>query len=187
MRKGQEEAPIELLIGVTILTFVLIIGFYTYQSLCSSQFEQVLKASFSKLSRGIELVYLGSVGTSQISQVDFSVPGACGGNVQSIRLLAGHPSTCQAQTGKNNCLQLIAVTQATTTQAGILVSEVIDVPETVTVINNLDTSCKTPLNLIDYSDNWDENKYQACWFRLQAYTIRITKQDQDEITLGPVI
>lgn len=186
MQKGQEEAPIELLIGVVILTFVMIIGFYTYQNLCSNQFEQVLKASFSKFSRDIELVYLGSTGTSQISQIDFSVPGACGGNVQSIKLLAGIPSTCRAQTGKDDCLELIAVTQSTTTSAGLLVSEVIDVPTSVRVYNELNPACTTSLNDIGYSSNWDSDSFQACWFRLQAYTVRITKKSQNEITIGPV-
>ncbi len=187
MQKGQEEAPVELLIGVTILTFVLIIGFYTYQNLCSNQFEQVLKASFSKFSRDMELVYLGSVGTSQVTQVDFSVPGACGGNVKSVKLISGLSSTCRAQTGKDDCLQLIAVTSSTNQGAGILVSEVIDIPPTTNVINNLG-QCKIPLNLLSYNDNWkpisDQN--QACFFQLRAYTIKITKDNQNQISIGPV-
>lgn len=184
--KGQEEAPIELLIGVAILAFVLIIGFYAYQNVCTSQYEQGMKAAVSTFARNLELVYLGSVGTAQITQVDFSVPSACSANVESIKMLKGSTATCNAQTGKPSCLAFIVVTAPTQTSKGILISEVLDIPDSVGVYNNLGT-CGENLNSPSNSwDNWDKNTYSQCWFGTHSYAIKISKTTQNTITLDEV-
>lgn len=192
MKKGQEEAPIELLIGVSILTFVLIIGFYAYQNICVSQYEQSMKASISKFARDLELVYLGSVETVQITQVDFSIPMACGGNVESIKMLKGNPGTCRAQTGKDDCLALIVVTSEdpSTGTKGILVSEVLDIPAGISIFNNLDLGkgiCGLDMNRdITWSD-WDKDTHPECWFGPQQYTIKIKKESVNKIVLSGVV
>ena len=111
-RKGQEEAPIELLIGVTILTFVLIVGFYTYNNLCGQQYEQKVRSSLSNLARNLELVYQSSGSTSLNVRVDFSAVGSCSGKVEKIVLTSGLEETCLRQTGSNDCLLLVAATRA---------------------------------------------------------------------------
>jgi hypothetical protein len=130
MRRGQEEAPVELLIAVTVLTFVLIIGFVTYKNLCSSQFEQKLNSVVAKFARDIELVYKGASGTSWTTMLDFSLEGCPGATVESVRILKGDPDTCLSQTGKPECL-VIAVVYITSDQNPekyAPLQEVIDVP-----------------------------------------------------------
>lgn len=188
MKKGQEEAPIELLIGVSILTFVLIIGFYAYQNMCVSQYEQSMKASISKFARDLELVYLGSVGTVQIAHLDFSVPVACGANIESIRMLQGSKETCMMQTGREDCLTLVAVTSGDQSTKGVLISEVLDIPSNVDVFNDLDLGegvCGRDMNEIS-GDYWNKPGYSECWFKPRQYTIRIRKESQTVIRLEEV-
>ena len=91
MKKGQEEAPIELLIGVTVLAFVLAIGLYTYQNLASQEYRQKLEASFSKFAGDLETIYRGGLHTSTTVDFDLSPPGGQdAGDIVSIRLLRGN-------------------------------------------------------------------------------------------------
>ena len=133
MQRGQEEAPIELLIAVTVLTFVLVIGFYTYQNMCASQFEQKMRASLAKFANDLETIHTGFPGTKIPSELDF-LPTGCPGNVESVRLLKGTQGVCKARTGSDSCFMLTVIAK---TESGteIRIMEPVKIP-TDTAIKN---------------------------------------------------
>ena len=131
-RKGQEEAPIELLIAVTVLTFVLIIGFFTYQNMCSSQFEQKMRASVSTFARQIEQVYRSGIGTAQPVELDFTPIGCPQSEVESVRLISGLDSEyepiCISYTGDKSCLILVVKIKDKTIGEEIFIMDPLKVP-----------------------------------------------------------
>ena len=133
MQRGQEEAPIELLIGVTILTFVLVIGFYTYQSMCASQFEQKMQASLTKFANDLESLNLGYVGTVIPSELDFT-PIGCAGEVESVRLLQGTKDLCLQHTNYEDCFVLVLVARAEGKPQTIIIAEPLNIRSSVTTI-----------------------------------------------------
>ena len=175
MKKGQEEAPIELLLAVTLLTFVIILGFYTYQNLCASQYEQKLKSSLSTFARSLEQVYQGGVGTSKTAMVDFGEIG-CSSNIESIRLIEGLSSSCRRNLGKDECLELIVRT-VSASGSSVLMIEMLNIPPTVTITIN-DPACPP-----DLASSWSEQSYSSCGWKAKAYSFRITKEPGDRITL----
>ena len=175
MKRGQEEAPIELLLAVTLLTFVIILGFYTYQNLCASQYEQKLKSSLSTFARSLEQVYQGGVGTSKTAMVDFGEIG-CSGNIKSIRLIEGLPSSCRKNLGKDDCLELIVTTQ-TSSGTSTLMMEMLNIPPSVTV------TLDAPGCGIDLAKTWDEDAYPKCSWKAKSYSFRIMKESGDRIVL----
>jgi hypothetical protein len=183
MRKGQEEAPIELLLAVTLLTFVIILGFYVYENLSGSLYEQKLKDSLSTFARSLELVYQGGAGTTKIVHVDFSEVGT-GGKLESVRLIQGSQSTCFSKLGKNDCLELIAVARDPSGRLSPLWIEMLNIPSTVTVsFKNAPEACKNS-NLNDISnDEWDSSDYAACGWAAKSYSFKITKVSSNQIEL----
>ena len=190
MMRGQEEAPIELLIGVTVLTFVLIIGMYVFNNSCSTQQEQKLKASFSTFASDLDYVYFGAQSTSRISRFDFSKMEGCGSySIDSVRIMQGTSATCLKQIGKSSCLILIAVQKRTINGATSnypLLQEVLNIPQNVKIVNKLSSSCGVDLNTIAYSD-LNANAYPNCVFGSNYYTVKITKVSSDEIDLENLV
>jgi len=183
MRKGQEEGPIELLLAVTLMTFVIIIGFYTYQNLSGSVSEQKLKDSLSSFARSLELVYQGGQGTSKLVQVDFSSMGGSP-TIESIRLTQGTQSVCMKNLGKEDCLQLIAVTKSQTGKSTPFLVEMLNIPPTVTIsFVNAPVSCaEKELNKIA-SDLWDDPTFADCGWLAKSYSFTITKNDANSIEI----
>ena len=183
--RGQSEAPIELLIGVTILTFVLIVASYVFNSSCAVQQENKLQVSFSQLSRDLNSVYFGSIDSSILSRVDFSVSQSCMSyTIDSVRVAKGSPDTCREQLGKNDCYVLLAMTNSPD-YTGQRFMQVLDVSQDTKIINKIDpSSCTKALGEIAY-DSADAS-YSKCWFESREYVLRITKTASDtiEIRLG---
>jgi hypothetical protein len=187
MKKGQEEAPIELLLAVTILTFVIILGFYTYQSLCGAQYEQKLKASFHKFATELENVYKSGIGSSTPVVVDFSEIG-CPAKIQAIRLIQGIKSQCLSSVGKSDCLELVApIVERSSTTPSFLISETVDIPSTTTVqLIGASSECEhTDLNKHDGSKDiiFTDSTYTSCGWGAREYTFRITKESSSKIII----
>jgi len=189
MRKGQEEAPIELLIGVTILTFVVIIGFYTYQNMCSSTYDQKLRSSLSSFARTIEGVYQGGIGATQQVRIDFGEIG-CASKIESIRMMQGSIDTCQSQLAKDDCLQLLAIRREGTRVAPVAV-EVLSIPSSVIVrLIGGPSGCPAAdpvtndinLNDIDF-DKWKDDAYASCGWIPQQYGFKIKKVSSSMIEI----
>ena len=120
MRKsrGQEEAPIEILIGVTILTFVLIIGFFTFQNTCAAQYEQKVRASVTLFANTLESVYGGGADASLPAQLDFSDSSSCHGSISDVRILRLNQDTCKKSVGLNSeCYGVVVATTSFSTGA----------------------------------------------------------------------
>jgi len=106
--KGQEEAPIELLIGVTVLTFVLIIAYYVYENVSSTQYLERVKASTSQFARVIENVAQGGPGTTQHISLDFS--GSSGDTrISQITIAKGPPDACLNALGTRDCYMIYVI------------------------------------------------------------------------------
>jgi hypothetical protein len=184
MKKGQEEAPIELLLGVTLLTFVIILGFYTYQNLSGSLYEQKLKDSLSIFARSLELVYQGGEGTSKIVKVDFggtssSIP------IESIRLLQGIRSACQKNLGKDECLQLMAITVDGSGPHPFMI-EMLNIPPHVIInLENPDSTCDLKLNELIY-DTWDDPNSANCGWKAKSYSFEIEKISATELNINQI-
>lgn len=182
MKKGQEEAPIELLIAVTILTFVLIIGFYTYQNTCRAQFEQKMRASLSKFASDLELVYQGAQGTSRVIQVDFT-PIGCPGSISGVRLVKGTSDRCLAQLGIPDCLFIVV----TTPSKEITFIQPVNIPSD-TNIRYFDEGVEIcfPNSLTDYTEDdiMAGTIPPACeeW-GTQYYAFTVTKTSPGELTI----
>ena len=181
VKKGQESAPIELLIGVTILTFVLILGFYILKQSSSQQYEQKLRASFSNFARDIEAVYLGSVGTSFRANIDFTPPTGSGDAfiISSIQLKKGVSTTCTAQLGRSDCLELYAYKTDKYGNTNLFLAEVINIPSTISVKGEFSRCGGEDLNEINYNDESNEN----CFFSPTAHSFILTKTAADEIEI----
>jgi len=176
MKKAQESAPIELLIGVVILTFVLIIGMNSYQNLCSTQYEQKLKASISNLANNLELIYKGSAGSSVKVTVDLTPPPACGYNVKDVRILKGSPEMCKQHLGRDSCLAIIATSQEKGQVVGVAATELVNIPSDVAVSLDLGgTICSSSLNSIAWSYWSDTTNYNNCWLSKSYYTLTLSK------------
>lgn len=193
-RKGQEGAPIELLIGVTILTFVMIIGLFSFRNVCSSNYEQSLRASTSLFARTMEIAYLGSLDSSQIVDLDFSAPQGCSSDVESVRMLKGLLATCMAQTGQSDCLELVVVVRDKQGNYGVLISEVLNIPSSTLVLYTPPTTSCPVVNAygdIVFSsisgDTWNNEIYKECGWKPVSYKLKITKTKQNEIRIGPVV
>lgn len=181
MKKGQEEAPIELLIAVTVLTFVLIIGFYTYENTCKAQFEQKMRASLSKFASDLELVYQGAQGTSRLVEVDFS-PIGCSGSISGIKIVAGTDTTCLAQLGIEQCLFIVVT--APNNELPFIQS--VNIPRDVTIkyIDQDDVPCiPTGWNLeqIIQGETPTCGEWKAQYY---AFTVKKTSPSELEIKRG---
>ena len=189
-KKGQEEAPIELLIGVAILAFVLVIGFYTYENSCSAQSEQKFRASLSYFARELESVYQGSVGTKKTITVDFTQEGCSNMKLESIRLFDANSQTCLNAFGRDSCLMFALQLSDQTTGGGSVIntplvepvnipSEAIDVRliksdtgDEICVFNELDSQTVIGSTALD------------CKFTLGKYSVLIEKISNSQIDVS---
>lgn len=176
MRKGQEEAPIELLLGVTILTFVVILGFYTYQNMCVSLYEQKLKESLSTFARNLELVYQGGEQNSKVVSVDFTESG-CSIGIQSIRLFGGTFTACR-KIGKEDCLELVAVKKDSEGNTYPFVTEVLNIPPDVAITLTNPHDCSA----VDEDNIGGSVTSSYCW-SATTYTFQIRKISAAEMEL----
>lgn len=185
-RRGQEEAPIELLIAVALLTFVLIIGAYAYDNFCKTDFEQKMKTSLGVLRGDMEQVYRGSVGSSQPSSVDFSATG-CSGDAASVRILKGTQSICQAQLGLSDCL-LLAVTSSISLSsqakhAPVVISLNIPSDATIKYVHVGGPGCSALRDLEDFTQMSDEASFGCEPFSLASHAFLVKKTGPNEITI----
>jgi hypothetical protein len=180
MRKGQEEAPIELLLAVTLLTFVIIIGLYTYQNMCASLYQDKLKTSLSTFAGKLTTIYQGGVGTADTISLDLSESG-CSLKIDSVRLLQGLPDSCRREYGRADCMEMVVVTKD---QSGpsILMKQMIDVPYSVTIrFENGLAACEN-LNTILF-DEWSRSTYVDCGWKAKAYSLWVKKDSSTLITI----
>ena len=181
MRKGQEEAPIELLLGVTILTFVVILGFYTYQNMCVSLYEQKLRESLSSFASKLELVYHGGEHSSDVAELDFTESG-CSIGIQSIRLISGSFSSCR-KVGRESCLELMAFKKETNGGTYPFVTEVLNIPPDV----QIELVPKNPYTCpADGGENVGGTIESASCWRPMGYTFQIEKISADEMRLTEI-
>ncbi len=137
MKKAQVSAPIELLIGVIILTMVMTIGFFVQQNMCTAQYDQKMKATIAKFANDLETVYAGSPGTSIISSLDFTTIG-CGGEVKAVKFIAGTEAICQKEVGLQNCYMLTATGMEVVNnepKGTIRFAQVLKIPTDVSIIH----------------------------------------------------
>jgi len=176
MRKGQEEAPLELLLGVTILTFVVILGFYTYQNLCASMYDQKMKSSLYTFAVALEDAYHGSLDSPQPAHVDFSGSG-CTVELQSIKLIKGPASACMKALGKSDCSELVALTK----DQASLTTYMVDVPSSVSISIKKSSTC-TGLNAMDLSTALNPS-LKDCGWAAREYIFTITKTSATQIEI----
>lgn len=181
MDEGQVNAPVQLLLGVTILSFVLIIGFFTYERMSRNQYEQKVKASLSKLARNMELVFQGGQGTSKTVNVDFSPPSGANMNVESIRIIPGTKQTCKRNTGRDNCLELVVIQSQGPESKDILTIEVLDIPSVGMTVEKKgpkgeETCDVTGIESDDWSADWGSDELAKCAWLPSRYSVKITKK-----------
>ncbi|MFH0986422.1 MAG: hypothetical protein V1911_00065 [Candidatus Micrarchaeota archaeon] len=191
-RKAQEEAPVELLIGVTILTFVMIIGAYMINTATVSQEELKIRASLNTLARDIEFIYFGTTGSTKISEVDFTSKNT-ENPIESIRIVVGLDSTCNSQIGKPNCMELVVVANLKTSSPDskdAMLREYLRVDTDTKIyiagLFHCDPTAamtETEHNLVDEETGSWGDPDNACWFRTNAYTLKITKKEHDAIEI----
>jgi hypothetical protein len=176
MRKGQEEAPIELLLGVTILTFVVILGFYTYQNLCTAMYTSKLTSSLKMFAGALEEAYHSTVESPVPVQVDFSGSG-CSVQLQSIKIIKGPTSACMKALAKADCSELVALTK----DQSSLMTYMVDVPSFVSINIKKSALC-TGLNNMAFSDALSPT-YKECGWSATDYTFTITKLSANQIEI----
>ena len=180
MRKGQEEAPIELLLAVTLLTFVIIIGLYTYQNMCTAMYEDKLKSSLSTFAGKLTTIYQGGVGTADMVSLDLSESG-CSLKIESVRLLEGLDDSCRKEYGRTDCMEMIVVTKDSS-GSSILMKQMIDIPYSVTVkFDNALQECED-LNNIPFT-SWTDAGYAKCGWEAKTYSLWIKKDSSTLITI----
>ena len=185
MRKGQEEAPIELLLAVTILTFVIILGFYSYQNLCGSLYEQKLKSSLYTFGETLKSVYQGAEGASQSVGVDFGQMG-CSLKISSIRLMKGNDKACMKAYGTYDCMQLVAVIEDPTEGFGQIMTDMVNIPSWVVItLTKPSTSpaCASNLNDLAVSVPADYGQNPECGWAPVGYSFTITKESPTKISI----
>lgn len=182
MNKGQESMPIELLLGVTILTFVLIIGFYSYRQVCSTQYDEKVKAGLNSLARTIEQVYQGGVGTSPPAiTIDTSVPSGCDVNFESVRIVEGSKDACQSKTGKEECLVAVATAISEEGDRYITSRAYIDIPSSMKVsMKGLSSYCGNK-NIEGIYQEGNLDNY--CGWETGIFSLKITKVQKNEIEI----
>jgi hypothetical protein len=194
MRRGQEEAPIELLIGVVILTFVIIVGFYTYQNMCGSQFEQKMKASLAKFANDLETLNMGYTGTIITSELDF-LPIGCAGEVDSVRLFKGTSDMCMSHTNYEDCLILTLVARAEGQSGTIIIAEPLNIRSTTTILHEPfgrtdPDQCITTTNAIGDIQSFFEGQLSGfsqgeCYmWSMSEYSLVLEKTASNQITIS---
>lgn len=183
--RAQVSSPIQLLLGVTIMSFVLVIGFFTYEKMAKNQYEQKIKASMSKLARNVELVHHGGIGTTKTINVDFSPTKGSKLNLESIRVLPGTTETCKRQTGMGNCLELIAIQSLEGEKVGILTIEALDVPSTINLEKKSPEGkeCDKSLAYDQWNSQWNTNESQKCGWLPKKYSVTVQKKSAGHLVI----
>lgn len=95
-KRGQEEAPFELLVAVIMMGFVLIVGLSAWTYVSKVQCEQSIGAKLEDLKDSIELV-AGKRGTKELS---FTLPECYNEAKHSVRLDPSYdPLVCSSVCG----------------------------------------------------------------------------------------
>ena len=87
---------------------VMVIGFYTYENMSTTQYDMKIKASLTKFANDLETVYAGGKGGSMISALDFSPMGA-GGDISHIEFTSGTAQFCLKEVATPDCYVISAV------------------------------------------------------------------------------
>lgn len=180
--KGQESMPVELLLGVTILTFVVTIGFYSYRQVCATQYDHKVRAGLDRLSRVMEQAYQGGEGTRPPAiTLDTSVLPGCDVGFESIRLVDGPPDACEDNIGKRDCIMAVAVSVDQRENRYIAARSYIDIPEGITVDMEDIGSCRED----DHTDIYDEefNSNEDCGWGKGTFSVQVTKESSDRIVI----
>jgi len=188
MKQAQVSAPIELLIGVIMLTMVLIIAFYTYEQMKASHHEQKIKASIAMFANKLEEVYGGSPGTKKVISFDL-LPPEGGTTVEFIRFAQGTPNYCSKFAGPDSCYVLITVINVVIENRlskEITFAQALKIPTDVTIEHK-----KLGLNMECFSTNSDDFRdmmpvygFQECFtWKPQIYTLAIEKVDKDTLRI----
>lgn len=185
MKRGQEEAPIELLVAIVVLGFAIIIAYGAYSSACADQFDAKMKAELSHLARDMELVYRGAVGTSQLSRVDFSPAGCPGTELDSIRVGAGAPRSCEVKIGSQNCALLTVWVRNPDGTTNSRYVEYVDIDPATQIWVNLGSgsnlACSDSYGTIAYDPENPPSNCRALEFR--PYSLIISKAASDRLDL----
>jgi len=177
--KGQESMPVELLLGVTILTFVVTIGFYSYRQVCATQYDHKVRASLDRLSRVMEQAYQGGVGTRPPAiTLDTSVPPGCEVGFESVRLVDGPSDACEANIGKEECIMAVAVSVDQRGDRYVAARSYIDIPRDIMVeMEDMGgVNCRVA---DDYTDVYDEEGFDSddhCGWGQGTFSVQVTKE-----------
>ena len=185
--KGQESMPVELLLGVTILTFVVTIGFYSYRQVCATQYDHKVRAGLDRLSRVMEQAYQGGVGTRPPAiTLDTSVPPGCEVGFESVRLVDGPSDACEANIGKEECIMAVAVSVDQRGDRYVAARSYIDIPRGVIVeMEDFDVNCRADHSEI-YDPEEDFDSDDHCGWGQGTFSVQVTKErsaGRDEIVI----
>ncbi len=177
-RKGQEAAPIELMIGVTVLAFVLVIAYYVYSNAAASQCVEKIRASSAQLARTIEEVAQQGPGTTRYVTVGFSCQSQ-NVKVSYITIAEGPDQTCQRMAGASRCYMLYVIGDESG-QLTVIHSELLrNVGESVGIkykVGGEETKMKCDYNsLVAYLKDGSGCDAGA-FIKAGEYSFRITKQ-----------
>jgi len=186
--KAQESMPIQLLLGVTILTFVVTIGLFSYRQACAAQYDHRVSAGLNRIKGVIEQAYQGGVGTTPPPVVlDTTVPPGCGIGFDSVRLIDGPEAQCEANIGKEDCVMAVAVAVDEDGNRYVSSRTFIDVPEGVTIdMAGLDDRCRNnnyPSILDEEPGDDVEPGDDYCGWGTGKFTVKATRDERDTILI----
>ncbi len=180
--KAQESMPIQLLLGVTILTFVLTIGIYSYRQVCATQYDQKVSSGLNELGSAIEQAYRGGVGTTPPSiTIDTSVPAGCDVGFESIRIMDGPSDACRSNLGKEQCVMAVAVSLDDRGNRYISSRVFIDIGDTNIDMEGVDDNCREMDLEEAYEDPFDDEEF--CGWQTGTFSVQVTKEDEDSIKI----
>jgi hypothetical protein len=134
-----------------------------------------MKAELSHLARDIELVYRGAVGTSQLSRVDFSPAGCPGTELDSIRVGAGAPRSCEVKIGSQDCALLSLWIKNPDGTTNSRYFEYVDIAPDTKIFLNLGGGV---------AEACSDLKATGCtWLDFRPYSLIISKTAQDRLDL----
>lgn len=187
--KAQESMPIQLLLGVTILTFVITIGFYSYRQACATQYDHRVRAGLDRLRSEIEFVYRGGVGTTSPKiTLDTTVPPGCDIGFESVRLLDGPKDQCEANIGKEDCVMIVAVTVDEHGNRHVSSRSYVDVPGGTDGVT-IDMEGFGQQDCHDYSygeifeDDDAEPGEDYCGWGTGKFTLQVIRKSEDTILI----
>lgn len=178
MKKGQESMPIELLLGVTILSFVIAIGFYSYRQVCVTQYNQKVESNLNNLARTMEQTYQGGIGTSPPAiTVDTSPPPGCDVGFKSVNLLRGPETACQSHLNRDYCIMAVAIGVDDRGNNYVISRVYIDIPEGVTI--EWEQDCE----LLELEKILRDEEEAECEWGRGVFSLKLTKEDRTTISI----